>query len=59
VFSTFRIALMLVPDVRRGVAAASAQAQRLPKAVRWNEGSDAEPFMSTVLQTVFLELMQM
>jgi len=37
----------------------NAQAQRLPKAVRWNEGSDAEPFMSTVLQTVLLELMQM
>jgi hypothetical protein len=37
----------------------NAQAQRLPKGVRWNEGLDAEPFMSTVLQTVFLELMQM
>ena len=32
-------------------------AQRLPKAVRWNEGSDAEQFMSTVFQTVLLELM--
>jgi len=50
---------MSLPDVRQGVAAASAQAQRLPKAVRWNEGSDAEPFMSTVFQTVLLELMQL
>lgn len=38
---------------------ANAQAQRLPKAVRWNEGSDAEEFMSTVFQMVLLELMHM
>lgn len=37
----------------------NAQAQRLPKAVRWNKGSDAEQFMSTVFQTVFFELMQL
>jgi hypothetical protein len=36
-----------------------AQAQRLSKAVRWNEGLDAEQFMSMVFQTVLLELMQM
>jgi hypothetical protein len=37
----------------------NTQAQRLPKAVRWNKGSDSEPFMSTVFQTVFFELMQL
>jgi hypothetical protein len=37
----------------------NAQAQPLPKAVRWNEGSDAEQFMSTAFQTVLLELMHM
>ena len=36
-----------------------AQAQRLPKVVRWNKGPDAEPFMRTVFQTVFFELMQL
>jgi len=37
--------LMIVPDVRQAVPAASCNAQRLPKAVRWNEGSDAEPLI--------------
>jgi len=37
----------------------SAQAQRLPKVIRWNEGSDAEQLMRTAFQTVFFELMQM
>jgi len=43
----------------RALLPPNGQAQRLPKAVRWNEGSDAEQFMSTVFQTVLLELMQM
>ena len=43
----------------RPLLPSSAKAQRLPKAVRWNEGSDAEQFMSTVFQTVLLELMHM
>ena len=37
----------------------NTHAQRLPKEVRWNEGSDAEPFMRTAFQTVFFELMQL
>ena len=41
----------------RPLLPANAKAQRLPRAVRWNEGSDAEQFMSTVFQTVLLELM--
>ena len=41
----------------RPLLPANAKAQRLPKVVRWNEGSDAEQFMSTVFQTVLLELM--
>ena len=36
-----------------------AQALRLPKAVRWNKGSDAELFMRTVFQTVLIEFMQL
>ena len=50
---------MSLPDARQCVAAASAQAQRLPKAVRWNEGLDAEQFMSTVFGMVLFDLMQM
>jgi hypothetical protein len=59
IYLLFVLPLVSLPDLRQGFAAASAQAQRLPKAVRWNEGLDAEQFMSRVFQTVLLELMQM
>ena len=41
----------------RPLLPANANAQRLPKAVRWNEGPDAEQFMRTIFKTVLLELM--